>query len=269
MNKANKHGSNANKGQPNPPKGFDIMAPDVKKVKIERWKNMEWLLSAACTIIVGVVLIVFTQDRWGLLWPVNMTLEYLSMVLGSLLLVTTLVLIWRYVFAVQGEMRMLRVFLEEFVPAPPPILNMFTVLFSVLLGILAYFSNNILIFTILFVMYNLGDLWGQSMRDKGLREAFHSAKTGSANRNRHNVLRAIELYYLERPQLHRTTSIMFFSFVALILAVLSREESESFMGLWFECGAYVVVEFNIIISEVIIFRWRRARDVVLGEIYSS
>jgi hypothetical protein len=234
----------------------------------ERWKTLDRYFNVAWALIVAVGVSVFSKDRLDQLWPISVSPEYLASVLGLVLLSTTVILVFRYVFAVGGEMQMLRVHLTEHVPPPPYQVFFFTIAFSILLGFLAYFSNKIIVFTILFVIYNLGDLWGQAMRDKALKEALSTAKTRQVDQTHHQVLIAIERYYMERPQVHRTTTIMFFSFVALVLSILSSEQRWGSIGPWLECMAYAVMVLNIVISEYVIFRWRCDRNNVLGERYS-
>jgi len=233
-----------------------------------RWESLEFYLNIAVALIVAVGVSVFSKNRWDQLWPISLSPEYLSSVLGLVLLATTVFLVFLYVFAVRCEMKMLKVHLTEHVPSPTPQVFFFTIAFSIILGLLAYFSNKITVFTILFVIYNLGDLWGQAMRDKAIKAALAAAKTQPTGQTRHKVLTAIERYYVERPQVHRTTTIMFFSFVALILSILGREQSLGSIGPWLECVAYAVMVLNIVISEYVIFRWRRESDKVLGERYS-
>jgi hypothetical protein len=79
---------------------------------------------------------------------------------------------------------------------------------------------------------------------------------------------AIEQYYLDMPQMERAATIMFFSFVALSMALAGNASQSLATTEWLRAAAYLVVIANIAISEVVIWRWRKTRDDVLGEKYS-
>jgi len=81
-------------------------------------------------------------------------------------------------------------------------------------------------------------------------------------------LQAIEHYYVELPQMERSATIMFFSFTALSLALAGNASQSAAVTAWLHAAAYALVITNIMISEVVIWRWRKTRDAVLGETYS-
>lgn len=116
-------------------------------------------------------------------------------------------------------------------------------------------------------MYSVGDMWAQKLRDTQLKPAFRP--TGNERGDPLSPKqRAIEHYYLERPQTERCATIMFFSFAALSLALSGNASHSDAVKDWLHVVAYLIIIANIAISEVVIWRWRNARDAVLGDKYS-
>ena len=133
-----------------------------------------------------------------------------------------------------------------------------TVLFSILLGALAYFSNEPVVFGCILAVYSLGDVWGQRLRDSQLKMMLRQTQVSEhADDPRTSAWEAIEHYYLERPQLQRSVTVMFFSFAATFLALIANLKSDTAYAPWLKCGATGVMLLNIIVSEAIIFAWRK------------
>jgi hypothetical protein len=189
--------------------------------------------------------------------------------LATALLITVIVLVFRWIFAVSGEMRLLRAYLHEYVQPVPGQVYLWTILFSTLLGVLGSTTDNIIAFSAILAVYSGCDIWGQRLRDMQLKEAFRRmSREGSGDATMTSKRQAIENYYLDRPQIERSATIMFFTFVSLSLALSGNASQSVEVKEWLHIAAYALVIMNIAISEVVIWRWRKTRDVVLGDKYS-
>ncbi|MGH7800156.1 MAG: hypothetical protein ACREOW_05935 [Thermodesulfobacteriota bacterium] len=237
------------------------------EVITHRWKLLETLFGLGVTIVVATGLVVLYRAKFAKLWPPTPDPLYYSDVLGILLLVEIVILIFRWVLAVMGEMRLLKQYLTDFLAPQPIQIYVWTIIFSILLGTLGYLSDNILACSAIFVAYSLGDIWGHRIRNNQLKRALGQTDKASLD-SRASAWKAIELFYLERPQLERSATMMFFSFIALLLAQASRFTSSTSNGPWLGCAAYVVLILNIAVTELVIYKWRRLRDRDLGESYS-
>lgn len=234
-----------------------------------RWSQLDWLFQLACKILVGGTLLVFLKDRLPKLLLPTLSHEYLTYVLATALLITVLVLVFRWIFAVAGEMRLLRVYLHEYVQQVPGQVYLWTILFSILLGTLGSITDNIIAFSAILAVYSVFDIWGQWLRDLQLKEAFRQiAREGSSDATISSKRQAIEKYYLDKPQMQRSATIMFFTFASLSLALAGNASHSVETKEWLHMAAYAIVIANIAISEVVIWRWRKTRDDVLGEKFS-
>jgi len=232
-----------------------------------RWKFLEWLFALGVAIVIATGVFVVSRAKFAKLWPPTPDPLYYSDVLGILLLVEIVILIFRWVLAVRGEMRMLERYLGDFLASLPIQIYVWTIIFSILLGTLGYLSGNILACSAIFVAYSLGDIWGHRIRNNQIKRALGQTDKASFD-SQASGWKAIEHFYLERPQLERSATMMFFSFVALLLAQASRFTSSTPNGPWLGCAAYVVLILNIAVTEYVIYKWRRWRDRDLGESYS-
>lgn len=233
-----------------------------------RWSQADFLLGLGCSGILTGGIATFSEDRFRALAPASISVDYAVRVLSVLLLVTVAALVFRWIFAVTGELRLLREHFADFIQPVNGQVYLFTVLFSILLGTLAKLSDNIAMFSLVFAVYSAGDIWGQSLRDRQLKRGFDAARSLEANSDMLAARTAIENYYFERPHLHRSATVMFFSFIALSLSLAGRGSDSGAAAAGLEVAAYAAMIANIIITEIVIWRWRRHRDVLLGDHYS-
>lgn len=234
-----------------------------------RWNVIERLFQFGCGIILASVFLSFSHDRFIELWPPTLSPTYYSKVLGILLLLEIIALLFRWFIACFGEMRMIKKYFEDFIPIQPIQVYISTIVLAVILGILGAFSNNIFVCSAILALYNCGDIWAHKIRNNQLKEAFQEINTTKYSEdNRREAWNAIGHFYLERPQLERSATLMFFSFVGLLLAQASIFKSSTSIGTWLECAAYIVILLSIAVGEFLMYRWRRSRDKILHEVYS-
>jgi hypothetical protein len=131
---------------------------------------------------------------------------------------------------------------------------------AVVLGTLGYFYDKIIIFSIIFAIYNLFNMWAVWVVNQHLTETFDISKSNPTIEESSKMRIAIlEEYYLRRPQIPRIVTIMFFSMTSIIFGILGAL-SNSPHATYFLYGAYVIMILNISLSELVIWFWRQTRD---------
>jgi len=233
-----------------------------RDVSTGHWKKLELCFNIGFAVILTTVLTAFAKDRFVSLWPVDLSPSYCSKFLGVILLIEIIVLLFLWTFAVWNEMNILKKYFFKYIPQQPYQVAVWTVMFCLVLGLLGKFSDRIVVCSAIFAIYGLGDIWGQKIRNNQLKDVLR--KMGK-DKYEETPTQVIKSFYLERPQLERSASIMFFSFVGLMLAQASLFNESTLKGKWLECSAYLVVILNIAIGEIVIYRWRRQRDKILKQ----
>lgn len=230
---------------------------------------MDRLFELGCGLVVSSALLSFSRERLMKLLSPTLSCQYLLDLLGIILLITVIILVFRWVFAVFGELRLLRDYFHEYIRPQPGQIYVWSIMFSVLLGALGSLTGNIIAFSTIVAVYSVGDIWGQRLRNMELKAGWRQIMAEGTN---DSVLlskwQAIERFYLERPQTERSATIMFFSFVALSLALIGNASQSIETKEWLDAAAYAVIITNIVISELVIWHWRKTRDAVLGDKYS-
>jgi hypothetical protein len=241
---------------------------DAAPAIASRWSVMERIFQLGCGIVVSSALVAFSKERLLKVLQPTASRDYLISILGVLLLMTIVVLVFRWIFAAFGEMRLLRDYFHAYIQPQPGQVYTWAVLFSVLLGALGSLTDNIIAVSAILAVYSIGDMWGQKLRDTQLRRAFSKVNHAASEDVLRSRRRAIERYYLDRPQMERSATIMFFAFTALSLSLAGRATHSFEISQWFDVTAYTVLLMDIILSEIVICRWRKTRDTALGDKYS-
>lgn len=186
-----------------------------------------------------------------------------------LLFIATIVLIFLWLKATSGEYQMLYDHFSEFIPPIPG--SSYPIVFglAILGGALCYFSDNLVVYSVIFVCYTLVEIWGIWVRDSKIKVALHSARNEvPANDKRREAWIIIENYYLEKPQTQLAISGLFFSFVVLILSLSAELVERQALSSWLLSIGYGVMLLNVVINEMVYATWRRERDHALHEEYS-
>jgi len=176
-----------------------------------------------------------------------------------------LVLLWMKVTS--SEIQMLKDYFPEYIPALPRQSFHIIIVLGFILGVLGCFYDRIAVYCSVFVTFKLFEIWGTWVRDYHFKLGFEEAKK-SVTGNRLNEVDIIEGYYLKNPQLQLAVTVLFFSFVSLILGILGKTLHEKDASKWFTVGAYSVMIAIIAINEFVYMIWRHKRDKALGEYYS-
>jgi len=82
------------------------------------WSLVDRLFQFGCAIILSSALVAFSKDRLLKLFSPALDREYLLNLLGVLLLIAVVILVFRWICAVLGEMRLLREYFPEQIRPP-------------------------------------------------------------------------------------------------------------------------------------------------------
>jgi predicted outer membrane lipoprotein len=227
-----------------------------------RWNRLKEYLYIDIWLLAIVIALAFSKDR-----IINaLTVEHFPIAqLSILLLFETLLLILIWIKAAFEELQMFQDYFVEFVPPFPKFTFRISSSIAFLLGVLCYFSYNIIIYSSIFVSLKLFEVWGLWIRDSKIRNVLKQARDETppddCRRNEWNI---IEKYYLQRPQVPLVVTVSFFSFISVILGLLGELLSQS-LTIWLLSSAYGIMLLNIIFAEVVYKNWRGKRDEALGE----
>ncbi len=234
-----------------------------------RWSRVDALLRIGLAFLVISGLLVTFRERIVLVCSHSGLIDFPILHLSVLLLVCVLFLIVQWFRACYGEIVMLRSYLEDYVPQIPSGGYYTVVLTALFLGTMGYFSPRILIFSAIFVCYNLSDIWGQWYMITRFRIMIKSMKTSiPSDDTRWRDWRIIETYYLGRPHIRRCIIILVCSIICVVLSTLALFPDFAGSSRMLTIIAYVIMILNIAVSEAIIMNWRRIRDRDLEETYA-
>ena len=232
-----------------------------------RWERLNQLRSIGVLLIVATVSLTFSKDRIASAFTMEALSQFPVTQLPIFLLFETIFFILLWMKATSGEILMLKEHLAKFIPSLPR--NSFHIIvgMGLLLGLLVYYSDRIVIYSSVFVSFKLFEIWGTWVRDSRFKVGLEEAKK-SAGSNRLAVVNIIESYYFKRPQLQLAVTVLFFSFVSLILGLLGETLPVKNTSKWFLIGAYSVMIVVIALNELVYMVWRHNRDSALDDSYS-
>lgn len=233
-----------------------------------KWTRVWMFLTVGITLIVSTGILTFSKDRIFFLFSSESFPYFPENHLQIFLMLATLFLVYQWIRIHIGEIQLLNDSIEEFLPSLPRPSFAIIVSFAIILGMLSYFSYDIVIYSSIFVVFSIFDIWSIYYRSLTIKKALENAKTANKGENRIKIFEVIEVYYLEKPHMQRSATVMFFSFTSLILGVVAQLYPNPKYVKLFISLAYGIMSFNIILSEIIINHWRRERDIILGENYS-
>jgi len=233
-----------------------------------RWTRLTWFFNLSFAIAFAMVALSVSKSRFRLAVETNPIDSFFLPQLSVLLLITSILLILAWMWAVYGEMQMLRDHGEEFVPTLPRETIIVGVSISAFLSLLAYFSYQPLVYSALYVGYKLTGIWAGKILESKLRQGFRNAKHGAEEFQSENwQLRVIERYYLETPHLLLALVETGLATVAVILASFGEYATTGSLKKGLELAAYIVMFAVIGLNAVVYARWRSRRDKELGENY--
>ncbi len=222
-------------------------------------KTITMLWDVGLALFMAIAFFLASKDRYVALFRTDLRLFLGSLVLAAL----SVTLFFLYAFATRREIGLLSIYLNE---ADVPKLGskpyVVVLLLAVYFGLLVNFSHNIVVFASILVTYNLVDIWGVRVATEKVKLPLRKTMEAGPSPEVQNGARVLHEYF-SRPMIERISTLMFFDFVALLLAVLSKYEAG--LSQILAPAAYIVVCANIAIGEFVIWRWRKFRDSQLPD----
>jgi hypothetical protein len=229
-----------------------------------RWTRLQNYLNIGIMIVVGVIILLFSKERIALAFR----LEHFPVAqLSVLLLFVTFIFISAWIKAAIDELQILQDFFPTFVPPVPRATFTLTLVVAILCGLLCYFSNIIIFYTLIFIFIKLVLLFGMYIRNSEIKITLIKSQDKSGKKiKRKKGWKVIEEYYLKKPQFQLEVIVLFFSFFSSILGLLGKIITQSVI--LSESAAYIVIIIIIVFNECIYIKWRNERDIKLNKYYN-
>jgi len=238
-----------------------------KKI-LGRWERLRKLSDLGTTLVIAIALLSASKNRIIKLFMEPELPQFPVDLLSVFLLFATLALIFLYIKDVSGELQMLKDYFEEFVPQIPRSTFYLILFLALTLGVLGYFSNRIIIYSIIFACLKLLTLWAIWLVNSKVRSVLeYIRKEPTIDNERKRELAVIENYYLKTPQFPLSITLLFASLVCFNIALLGKFAATQTATTTFFIIAYSGMIAIIVLNEIIYAIWRYKRDSMLEEIY--
>jgi len=130
---------------------------------------------------------------------------------------------------------------------------------ALVLGLLLAFPHRIIFVTAVVSCSALFTYWTQWLCNDHFERALRRTQRDAADAVAEQVLDAMEVYWLKRPQLGRMAVIIFTSCIAFAFA-FGGSLVQGRTGRAFNLVAYAIVVANILVGEIVVGYWRHVRD---------
>ena len=141
-----------------------------------KWKRVWMFLTMGITLIIATGIITFSKDRIIDLFSSQSYQHFPENYLQLLLMLATLFLVYQWIRIHIGEIQLLNDNFEEFLPSLPRPSFTLIVSFSIILGMLGYFSYNIILYSSIFVLFSIFDIWSIYFRNLTIKKALKNAR---------------------------------------------------------------------------------------------
>jgi hypothetical protein len=139
------------------------------------------------------------------------------------------------------------------------------VVFPLVLGILPAYPNKIAFLSGFMAVYGLSNYWTQWLCNEYFRRALQEKRATPLSKAQIEVLAVMEHYWLNRPQLGRIVTTLFFDCIAFSLALAGQVQPEP-QRYRFQLPAYAILIAVLILSEFTILCWRHKREQDIQQI---
>ena len=230
------------------------------KRKTSPSQTLKYLSALALGMVIPVVKLLSSFSEYEQMFELDKLHFFESVGLGLI----TCGLLLQYWWNSSYELDMLTDYLEEEVTLRIKIKTYCVIIFlAIFFGILISFSHKILIYCMGIIIYSLLDVWGTWQLGKTI-EPLIKKRSEKSNGEERKTIETIYDYFFKNPYVQRILTIMFVNWIAFTLALIARYEKS--LSRTLEFSAYVIVGLNIIVSELIITKWRRKRNVNLRKL---
>jgi hypothetical protein len=243
----------------NPRSQDEIPGPDSPR--FDNFKNL------AYGGIIAVFGIAVSVNGFASMWAFPSTLGEQMLFVGRVTLFVVFVLLaYRWVIATHNELDMWLLWLDNPIQKNEVYSAMFSL--SVVLGLSVAFPHRVVFITFFITFYFLIVYWAQWLANDHFTQALLRTRKRHLNQTKSEVLKAMDNYWLQRPQLARIATMMFFSGMAFSLALAGNYQAQPGKTR-FQLAAYVLLILNILLGEAVITWWRHKRDQRIEDITKS
>lgn len=144
--------------------------------------------------------------------------------------------------------------------------EIYTAMFSLalVLGLLLAFPHRVVFITFFMTSYFLVDYWAQWLANDHFDRALRRTRVKHLSSTKFEVLKAMEYYWLRRPQLARVTTMMFFSSMAFSLALAGAFQQEP-QRTRYQLAAYLLLILDLLVGESVVSWWRHKRNQAMRQ----
>ena len=237
----------------------DPRGPDASR--FDNFKNV------AYGVIVAVFAVAAGFNGFKDIWTPSSALS--SKVMSGTqvaLFIELVVLMFRWIIATHHEMDMWALWLDN----PFTKQEIYTAMFglSVVLGLLLAFPHRILFLSGFMTLYFLFNYWTQWLANDHFFRALQKTKKGSLSITKSKVLNVMDNFWMNRPQLARIVTMMFFSSVAFDFALAGEFHSGRQKTL-LQLASYGILIIDILLGEIVIALWRHKLDQDIATVTNS
>jgi hypothetical protein len=213
-------------------------------------------------VILAVAGFTGTINGFDDLWKFPVKPGEASLRIAAIALFLTLaVLVVRWVIVTQHQLEMWKKWLDHPI-APAETYTAFCGL-SLMLGILPVFAHRVVAMTSIMTVYLGINYWTQWLCNVHFARALAKSRENPLTPLRIEVHRAMEFFWVTQPQLPRILFMLLACVVAFFLAVAGAYDVYARQTKYY-LAAYVVLILDIIISELVIARWRVKLDAAIA-----
>jgi hypothetical protein len=218
----------------------------------------------AATGILAVASVVGAFNGLDELWKFPVASNEIPLRITAIVLFIILaILVIRWVIVTQYQLDMWKRWLNH--PIAPAQTYSALCGLSIMLGILPVYAHRILIMSSIMTLYLTINLWTQWLSNVHFSRALSKTVHVPQNAVRARIHQSMVKFWIGRPQLPRILYMLLASVVALSLAAAGKCDTTEHQNSYY-LAAYIVLILDIIVSEVIIVRWRIALDTEIARI---
>lgn len=233
------------------------------------FEGLKWLAYGEIFAVFGLMLVfngeyfVKAYQDFPKIWDFSKPTEAAIFAAPIILFIELVVLVFSWMVATCDEFDMWKLWLDH----PDAAWKKKAAFFGlpVVLGILPAFPNNIVFISGFMMVYSFANYWTQWLCNDHFHCAFQKTREQRMHKVKSDVLTVMEHYWLKRPQLARIATMLFFNSIAFSLAFAGAVQQEP-QRHRYQLSAYVILILMLLISEIVIVRWRCKRDQRIEEI---
>lgn len=229
---------------------------DLKNFSILGYSLIFGVALGWVTIIALIVTLRDTVKSSRFLFPVTWDSQPL-LILSVLFCAELLALCIFWIVATKNELRIWIKWLKN--PVGKVQVSFAIIGLAFVLGTALAFFYSIVFISAFLTLYLLVNYWTQWISNDHFNRALQRTRKGSLTKTRSKILSIMEVYWVDRPQMARITTLMFFASIGFSLAFAGFFQEEPLRDRFY-LASYCVLFVDILVGEIVIHWWRHKRD---------